>query len=157
MALKGDRVIIETDITLTCESVAERGVTLVHKTSGSGVALGDSAGQADLVSNPSGYKVAGLLLNDVVNVDQTRYHLNFHKDERQVSTRSTLLKKGRVTTNKISGTPTTGATAYLTTDGALTPTLSTTGGLVATPKVGVFAGIKDESGYVAVDINLPIA
>lgn len=157
MALKGDRSIIETDITLTCESVAERGVVLVHKSgaAGSGVAIGAKAGQADLVANPSGYKVAGLLINDVVDVDITRYHTNFHKDERLVGERATLLKKGRVTTNKVSGSPNPGDVAYLTTNGQLTPTLSATGGLVATPKVGTFAGAKDENGFAAVDINLP--
>lgn len=157
MGLKGDRVILETDITMTCDSVASRGVTLVIKTGGSGVNLGDTAGAADLVANPSGYKVAGLLLNDVVDVDTTRYHLNFHKDERLVGQRSTLLRKGRVTTDKVSGTPTAGATAYLTTNGNLTPTVSATGGVTATPKVGVFAGALDENGFAAVDINLPIA
>lgn len=157
MALKGDRVIIETDITLTCESVAERGVVLCHKTSGSGVAIGSSAGQADLYASASGHTVAGILLNDVVDVDQTRYHLNFHKDEKVTGQKCTLLKKGRVTTNKISGTPTVDATAYLTSNGELTPTVSATGGTAATPKVGKFASIKDEAGYCAVDINLPIA
>jgi hypothetical protein len=33
------------------------------------------------------YKVAGLLINDVVNVDETRYHRNFHKDETKVNER----------------------------------------------------------------------
>jgi hypothetical protein len=155
MALKGDRKIIETDITMTCESVAERGVTLVHKTSGSGIALGESAGQADLLS-PSGKIVAGMLLNDVVNIDTTRYHTNFHKDETLIGARCTLLRKGRLTTNKISGTPAVGDTAYLTTSGNLTPTVSATGGVAATPKVGQFRSIKDERGYVTVDINLPV-
>lgn len=157
MALKGERVVIETNITLTCPSVASRGVTLVHSTAGSGTALGDKAGTADLLANPSGYKVAGLLMNDVVNVDTTRYHLNFHKDERLINQRVTLLTKGRVTTDKVSGSPTAGSTAYLTTNGNLTPTVSATGGTVATPKVGVFAGGVDENGFATVDINLPIA
>jgi len=156
MALKGERVILETDITLTCESVASRGVVLVHKTSGSGAALGDTAGEADLVSNPSGYKVAGLLLNDVVDVDETRYHRNFHKDETKKGERCTLLKKGRVTTNKIIGTPAVGDTAYLDSSGNLTPTAHSTGGLVAKPKVGQFVSIKDENGYATVDVNLPV-
>lgn len=157
MALKGERVVIETDITLTCPTVAERGVVLVHKTGGSGVALGASAGECDLVASASGQKVAGLLMNDVVDVDTTRYHLNFHKDERLVDQRVTLLRKGRVTTDEISGTPAKGDTAYLTANGQVTPTLSATGGLAATPKVGVFAGAKDEHGYATVDLNLPIA
>lgn len=156
MALKGERVILETDITLTCESAASRGVVLVHKTSGSGVALGESAGEADLLAAPSGYKVAGLLLNDVVSVDETRYHRNFHKDETKAGERCTLLRKGRVTTDKITGTPAVGDTAYLTANGVLTPTMSTTGGLAATPKVGQFVSIKDASGFVSVDLNLPV-
>lgn len=156
MALKGDRVIVETDIKLTCEAVAERGVVLVHDTSGSGVALGDRSGKATLAVDPSGAKVAGVLLNDVVNIDQTRFHRNFHKDETQVGEPCTLLKKGTVTSNKISGTPTVGATAYLTANGQFTPTMSATGGLVATPKVGQFASIKDENGYATIDVNLPI-
>ena len=157
MALKGDREIIETDITLTCESVTERGVALVYRTVGSGIAIGNSAGKAELVVNPSGSKVAGLLLNDVVDIDVTRFRLCPHKDERLVGSRSTLLRKGRVTTNKVTGTPTSGATAYLALNGNLTPTRSATGGIVATPKVGVFAGAKDQDGFAAVDVDLPIA
>jgi len=153
--LKPDRVILETDITLTCESVAERGVVLCHKTSGSGAAMGDHAGQSDLYANPSGKKVAGLLMCDVVNVDLTRYHLNFHKDEVPVGNRVWLLRKGTVVTDKVTGSPTAGATAYLTANGVLTPTVSATGGVVATPKVGEFAGGLDENGFVRVHINLP--
>ena len=157
MALKSDRSTIETEITRICPSVAERGVVLVTTTSGSGTAIGDRAGVADLVTNPSGYRVAGLLMSNVVNIDLTRFHLSFHNDERQIGSKVTLLRKGRVTTNKVTGTPTDGATAYLTANGVLTPTRSATGGDVATPKVGVFAGAEDEDGYATVDFNLPIA
>lgn len=155
MALKGDRVIIETDITQTCASATNRGVVLCGVTSGSGVAVGSKAGGSDLLASPSGSRVTGLLLNDVVSVDQTRYHKNFQKDETLINERCTLLRKGRVTTDQISGTPAEGDKAYLTTNGQLTPTLSATGGLVATPKVGEFRSIKDENGFAAVDVNLP--
>ncbi len=155
MAMKGDRVVLEEDITLTCESAALRGVTLIHITSGSGVALGDTAGKADLAANPSGLRVAGLLMNDVVDIDQTRYHRNFHKDETIKSERCRLLRKGRVTISNVSGTPAVGDAAYLTTNGDLTPTRSATGGIVATPPVGEFKSIKDENGYACVELNLP--
>lgn len=154
--LKADRVVIETDITLTCESAAEHGVVLCHKTAGSGTGMGDLAGKADLYSSPSGKKVAGLLMGDVVDVDLTRYHLNFHKDEVAVGGRVCLLRKGTVVTDQVTGTPTMGSPAYLTADGVLTPTVSATGGTVATPKVGEFKGGVDEAGFVRVDINLPI-
>ncbi len=156
MALKADWVIEADRIDLTCETATDRGVVLVHSTAGSGVALGESAGEADLVLDPSGYKVAGMLLNDVVDVDETRYHRNFHKNETMVGERCWLGKRGHVTTDKISGTPTEGATAYVTTSGVLTPTKSTTGGEAATPKFGVFEGIKDENGYCKVSFSLPV-
>lgn len=158
MALKGERVELETDISLTMASIATRGVTVCYKTMGSGVALGNSAGVADLYASASGNKVVGILMNDVVNVDQTKYHKNFHKDETILNERCRILRKGRVTTNAVTGTPVgNGDTAYLTANGVLTPTLSTTGGLVATPKVGVFVSKLDADGYATVDVNLPIA
>lgn len=155
MALKPDRVVIETDITKTCPTATPRGVCLVLSAAGSGVNIGDNAGTADLLT-PSGKVPAGILMNDVVSTDLTRYHLNFHKDEVPVNSRVTLLRKGRVTTDALNGSPNPGDTAYLTTNGQLTPTVSATGGTAATPKVGQFAGKKDENGFVAVDINLPV-
>lgn len=157
MALKGPREIDFTDISLAAQSAQLRGVCMVQTVGGSGVAQGDSAGFCDVASNPSGLQPAGILLEDVVSIDQTRYHRNFHKLEQVVGERVALLTKGRITTDQISGTPTAKATAYLTTNGQLTPTQSATGGLVATPKVGRFAGSKDENGFVAVDINIPVA
>lgn len=154
MALKADRIVESDDITLTCPSVAEAGSTLVYSTAGSGVALGDSAGVADLLS-PSGKKVAGILLVDVVSIDETLYHRNFHKPVQKTGERVCLLKRGKVTTNVVTGTPTPGAPAYLTTSGVLTPTKSTTGGLVATPFVGEFKSGLDEDGYATVEVNLP--
>jgi hypothetical protein len=157
MALKGDRIVLESDITQTCLSATQRGVVLCYSASGSGVGQGASAGTSDLFANPSGQIVAGLLMNDVVNVDLTRYHLNFHKLETLIGMRVELLRKGRITTDQISGNPSVGNTAYLTASGQLTPTVSSTGGLAATPKVGVFRTTKDENGFSSVDINLPIA
>jgi hypothetical protein len=156
MALKGDRIVLETDITQTCESVASRGVVLCYSVAGSGAGLGDTAGKADLFASPSGKVPVGLLMNDVVSIDQTRYHKNFQKDETIIHERCTLLRKGRIVTDQVTGSPTAGSTAYLTTSGVLTPTVSSTGGLVATPKVGQFATSIDEDGYAAVNINLPV-
>lgn len=157
MALKGPRVVLETDITFTCPTATLRGVVLCNKTGGSGVVLGDSAGVADLMASASGNTPVGLLMNDIVNVDLTRYHINFQKDEVPVNYRVTLLRKGRVTTDAlVSGqSPTYGQTAYLSANGQVTPTVSSTGGVAATPKVGTFLGAKDENGFVTVDFNIP--
>jgi hypothetical protein len=156
MALKGERKVIEDEINLTCESVAEAGTVLCYKTAGSGVATGDRQNEADLYANPSGKVPAAMLMVNVVSVDETRYHRNFHNLESLVGEPAYMARKGRFVTNKVTGTPTVGATAYLTASGVLTPTLSTTGGLVATPKVGQFSGVLDENGYASVDINLPV-
>ena len=156
MALKGNRHIEATDITRTCTTVAERGVVAVQDATGSGVALGGSAGSVKVAANASGLAVVGLLLNDVVTLDETRYHRNFHKDTTQLNERVTLLRRGWVITDRIIGTPTFGATAYLDSSGFLTPTAHATGGVVAKPKVGMFGGTKDENGFVRVDINLPV-
>lgn len=157
MALRPDRNTIETDITLTCDNVAERGVILVYGTNGSGVAIGDKASGATLAVSASGLKPAGLLINDVIVLDETRFHRNYHKDVKLVGERVTLGRKGRWVTDRITGTPNAGDTAYLGASGFVTPTVSATGGVSATPKVGVFAGRKDENGFAALDVTLPIA
>lgn len=157
MALKGQRDIKRDDVRYTCPTVAVRGLGLVVKTAGSGTIQGDTAGECDLVANPSGYKFAGLLLNDVVNVDQTKYKLNQHKDEVQINSRVRLLRGGVVITDKLKSgdAPTDGEVAYLTANGEFTKTVSSTGGVVATPVAGVFRGLKDESGYIPIEINVP--
>lgn len=156
MALKPDRNILETDISLVCNDVHEKGKVLVYGTAASGAGVVEP-GVCSLVSNPSGYKVAGLSLANFVNIDQTRYHRNFHKDEQVIGEKAPLLRKGYVVTDQIaSGTsPTAGSKAYLTSNGQLTPTVSATGGEVATPPVGEFATSKDENGYAKVYIELP--
>lgn len=157
MALKPDREIYQETIKYTCETTGEEGYVCVVTSGGSGVALGDRAGQASIVSNPSGYKVAGVLMHDVVDKDETLYHLNFHNGERKKGSHACLLRKGVITTDALvsATSPTDGATAYLGADGKFTPTLSATGGLVATPKMGEFKGSKDENGFVCVEVNLP--
>lgn len=157
MALKPDRNILETDISLVCNNVHSKGAVLVYGTAASGVGI-ETPGVASLVSNPSGYKVAGLSLANFVDIDQTRYHRNFHKDEQVIGEKAPLLRKGYVVTDMIVASPGTinaGANAYLSTDGKLTATVSATGGEVATPKVGTFASKKDENGYAKVYIELP--
>lgn len=158
MALKGDMTVLDVDISRSCSTVAERGTILFKKTAGSGVALGDSAGVCELLAaNTSGNKVHGMLWSaDVVNVDQTRYHLNFQKDEVIINGKVGVVRKGRLTTNKVTGTPTDGATAYAVASGLVSPTVDAVGGIAMTPKVGEFIGIKDENGYVTVDLDLPV-
>jgi hypothetical protein len=151
MALKPDRIEAYTDISYFMNTVAERGGVVVHLTSGSGVSMDDANA---VVSYPTGVlagtKPAGLLLNDVVNLDLTRQHINWYRDEVQVGGKVTLLRQGQVSTNVVATgvSPTAGADAYYNANGKLT-TVSTD-----STKVGRFLGGKDSDGYVKVDINI---
>lgn len=151
MALKGDINPVQTNIDFFLNETAERGLFLVYSTAGSGAAMDDSAALATVTTSPSGKVVLGVLLNDMVNLDLTRQHINWHKDEVQKGGKVTILNKGWVVTNAVSGTPTAGQTAYLAQDGKASPTQLNTG----CPVVGVFRSIKDANGYAKIDINLP--
>lgn len=155
MAILRKRNEIETDITSKCTTAADAGVGLVVITSGSGATIGDQSSDVGLVSNPSGYKFAGLLLHEVANINESLFHRNWNKEQMLVGERCTLGKKGQWSTDKITGSPTRGDTAYLTSNGNFTPTVSATGGLVATPKAGQFRGTKDQNGFAEIDFNLP--
>ena len=154
MALKPDRIEHYTDISFFMNAVGERGGVVVHRNVGVG-GVGASMDDASaLVSYPtgvvSGTKPAGLLLNDVVNLDLTRQHINWHKDEVQLGGKVTLLRQGQVTTNMIAAgqTPSAGIDAYYDGDGKFT-TVSTN-----STKVGRFLSSADTDGYVKVDINI---
>lgn len=153
MALKSDRNVLETDISLVCNDVVSKGLVLVYGTAASGVG-NETPGVASLVANPSGYKVAGLTLASFVSIDQTRQHRNFMKDEQVVGEKAPLLRKGYVVTDAVAGTPAPGAPAYLVGTGVLSTVISPVG-VVATPLVGAFASAKDESGFAKVYIDLP--
>lgn len=150
MALKGGILPISTNIDFFLNEVAERGVFLSYSTAGSGEAMDDSAALATVAANPSGQQVLGCLLNDMVNIDQTRQHLNWHQDEVQIGSKVTILDKGWVVTNKVLGTPTVGQTAYLGNSGNVTATQA-----AGAPTVGRFRSVKDNDGYIKVDVNVP--
>lgn len=157
MALKPDRIEAYTDISFFCnDTTAERGVVAVHSTGGSGVAMDDAlAVVTTVVASPSGKKPAGLLLNDVVDLDLTRQHINWHKDEVQTGSKVTLLRQGQVTTDMVvSGvSPAVGDPAYFGVNGKLT-NVSTAGATSSGVQVGRFLSVKDADGYVKVDINI---
>lgn len=155
MALKPLRHEFKTDISFYQTSgTLERGLILVHDLSGSGQAMDQALA---LVKKPeeglSGSAPAGLLLNDVVDIDLTRQHINFHKDEVQKGGKVTLLRIGTVVTDAVSGTPTAGNPAYFNQAGQLTPT-QLSWGSVTVPAVGRFLSKKDQDGYAKVEINI---
>lgn len=150
MALKPDRIEAYTDISFFMNQVAERGGIVTHVTAGEGVSMDDANAVVEYPSDPSGTAPAGLLLNDVVNYDLTRQHINWHRDEVQIGSKVTLLRQGQVVTNLVASgvSPTAGEDAYYTVDGELT-TDSTN-----SVKVGRFLSSLDADDYVKVDINI---
>lgn len=158
MSLKGDRYIVTTDIGFHLNETGEKGQICVYSTSGSGAALDQGEALVTIAAVASGNTPAGLLLTDVVNYDLTRRHLNFQKDEMQQGGKVPLMTKGWVVTNRITAgtSPTAGNKAYLNATGDVTPTVSATGGTVATPLVGYFKSSKDEDGYAKLSVDLPV-
>ena len=96
----------------------------------------------------SGGVPAGILLNDVVNYDLTKQHINWMKDEMQVGGKVTLLKIGQVTTDKVEGTPVVGNSAYVGPNGLVSTTSTNS------VKIGTFLSGKDSDGFVKLSVNL---
>jgi antitoxin (DNA-binding transcriptional repressor) of toxin-antitoxin stability system len=149
MSLKGDRNELDTDISFFMNEVATRGLVVSVSTAGSGAAMDNGVALATVKTNPSGAYPLGILLNDMVNIDLTRQHLNQHKDEVQKGGKITILRKGFVVTDAISGTPSGGQDAYLAGTGLISATQAA-GAL----KIGQFLSSKDADGFAKVAVNL---
>lgn len=161
MALKADRHVETTDITFFYnEGTATRGGVAMYVVNQlpSGAALDQGAQLAKYATAADTDIPVGILLNDVVNKDLTRTHLNEHKDEVQKGGKVTIMTKGWVVTSNITGTPSPGALAYMASDVA---------GNVSTPAdvsnaigsgnrcIGRWMSYKDADGYAKLHVNLP--
>jgi hypothetical protein len=155
MALKSDRYELQTDISFFYNAgTATRGGVVVHGTAGSGAAMDQGVNLVTYAAVTAASRPVGILLNDVVNKDLTRTHLNQHKDEVQKGGKVTVLRKGYVVTNSLTGTPVAGDPAYAchVTAGNLR---NDSPGSSGTLMVGRFLSSKDEDGYAKVEVNLP--
>jgi hypothetical protein len=151
MALKPDRYTLEQEIAYFCNDIVNRGVVLAFGSSGSGVALDQTQAIAALPgTGVAGLRPLGLLMNDMVNVDVTKFHLNWYQDTIPVGGKCTLLKKGWAVTDQVASgiTPVAGDPAYLAPFGQVT-------NAAGTPQVGRFLSAKDEKGFVKLQVNLP--
>lgn len=153
MALKADRIHVDSRIDYFMTHTAERGGVVVVQNGGSGIAMDQGAHRVEYSITPSGKKPVGVLMSQVVNLDLTRQKMNVHKEEVQVGGKVTIWNKCQVTTNYVQSgvSPTAGQTAYLHREGRFT-NVDNIGGA---PTVGVFDSKKDEDGYVKVSVNLP--
>lgn len=173
MALKPDRHVLFTDISYFMLSTGERGgvvCAVTGFTPGSGAAMDYLGQRVAYTAQPSGYQAVGLLLTDIVNIDQSRQFLNPYKSESQVGDKVLLLKRGWVVTNFLTNTANL-ATGDMPCDAWLGPTGTLTNinpnqaatyasGYVfslagtAVPRVGKFLSRKDSDGYAKVYIEL---
>lgn len=152
MALKPDRDLHLVDtIAWFMSEVATRGGCVSMSTVGSGIALDQSVNLVTYVAEPSGVTPVGILMGDMVNIDQTRNHINHHKDEVQLGGKVRLVRKGWLTTNSITGTPALGGTAFLGPSGNFVTDNPTANH----PVVGQFLSTLDEDGYCKVYVDLP--
>jgi hypothetical protein len=85
MALKSDRYEFQTDISFFYNAgTATRGGVVVHDTTaGSGASMDQGVNLVKYAQVTAASRPVGVLLNDVVNKDLTRTHLNWHKNEVQ--------------------------------------------------------------------------
>jgi hypothetical protein len=159
MALKGDRYEVVDDISFFMNETATRGGIVCYSTAGSGAALDQSAALATYKATISGSIPIGMLMNDVVNLDLTRQHLNQHKDEVQQGRKVRLMTEGWAVTNMIypGVTPTAGQTAYLAHSGYITSTEIVGVSNPEVAQIGRFMSTKDEDGYAKVYVKLPNA
>ena len=150
MALKSDRIELLTDVSFFMNTTATRGgvVSVNVATSGLGVSMDDANAVVAYAAAASGSLPVGILLNDVVNIDLTKQHINWHKDEVQVGGKVTLLRNGQVTTNFLAGTPAAGAKAYVGASGNIST--SSTNAV----EIGQFLSATDADGYAKVSVNL---
>jgi hypothetical protein len=137
------------DISMYMDQVAERGRVVIWDTTTTGLGGMDDANALCKMPTDSGGNPIGVLTNDVVDIDQSRYALNAHQDEVQKNSKVTILKKGFVVTNVLVAgqSPIPGSGAYFTTSGQFTTSN-------ASVRVGTFASGKDADGYVKVEVNL---
>jgi len=152
MGLKPDRREIDSTIDYFMNQTADRGGIVTISTSASGSAMDNAAQLVHYPTNSSGQKAVGVLMCDVVNLDLTRQHMNWYKEEVQAGGKVTIWTKGTVVTDYIASgiTVTGGQTAYVGAGGRLTNV--STG---YNDAVGRFATTKDEEGFARVDVNLP--
>ena len=162
MALKSDRISLDSQIDFFMNETAERGKIAVVSTTGSGAAMDQAAQLATCTyTSISGAKPLGVLMCDMIDIDLTRQHENWHKEEVVKGGKVTIWPKCTVVTNQIypGHTPTAGATAYLAPSGFIGTSLlqndsdAMTGQIKHT--IGRFLSTKDEDGYAKVSVNLP--
>jgi len=149
MALKVHQAVVSDDINFKCGEVLEKGLLLVFSS---------TVGYVEKVTNPSGRKVAGLLMLDVRNRDvrddlgTTSITRNYSKNEVPVSGVVRLLRVGEVETNVVDASDTfaQGDKLYITGAGKVSKVQDNAG----CERIGHALAKKDSDGFLRLWINL---
>jgi len=159
MALKADRYEESTDISFFSSSTGVRGMVVCLDAAALAGASGAGMDQGENTVSPQAAAVTdipvGIILNDVVNKDLTRTHLNQFKDEVQLGGKVTVMTRGWVVTNNVTGTPKAGDLAYASETTGEVSTVAATAAASGNLALGRFMSRKDADGYAKVYINLP--
>lgn len=157
MALKADRYEESTDISyfMTAATGDRGGVVCLDLLSASGAAMDQGDNTVSYQAAATTDVPVGILLNDVVNKDLTRTHLNQYKDEVQLGGKVTVLTRGWVVTNKVTGTPAAGDLAYASETIGEISTVAADATASGNLAIGRFMSAKDADGYAKVYVNLP--
>jgi hypothetical protein len=155
MALKSDRYEAQTDISFfyNAGTATRGGVVVLDAANASGAALDQGVNLVKYAAVTADSVPVGILLNDVVNKDLTRTHMNWYKDEVQKGGKVTVLTQGWVLTSNVDGNPTPGQVAYASS--GVAGNLTAVSAVGAAHAVGRFMSNKDADGYAKVFINLP--
>lgn len=157
MALKPDRETKQWELGYYLNAAASAGFIVCGSTAASGADLDSDTNAVTVSAACSGAKPVGVLMEDFVNIDATRYHINQHKPENLVGSKASILCKGWVVTNAVY--PSAAATAFskavLANSGYVMD--APTGYNVTHvnyPIVGKFLSNKDTDGYVRLLVDL---
>jgi len=156
MALKPDRDFFEdTDIMNYwindgTQDTKEKGGVASVVSSGSGVAMDASGNVVSYVADPSGAIPKGVLLQDInPPLSATRDFRNYDKVEARPGDKVTLVRKGWLVTDQVSGTIVVGGAAYLGASGLISPWQAT-----GAAQVGRFETTVDANGFARVYIDI---
>jgi hypothetical protein len=159
MALKADRYEESTDISFFSSVTGVRGMVVCLDAAALAGASGAGMDQGENTCSPQAAAVTdvpvGIMLNDVVNKDLTRTHLNQYKDEVQLGGKVTVMTRGWVVTSNVTGTPKAGDLAYASETIGTIENVAADAVASGNLAIGRFMSRKDADGYAKVYINLP--
>jgi len=161
MALKGDRQYVMSDISCFMNSAAERGRIVSFVGTGAGVSMDQAVNTVAYSATLSGVIPAGMLVQDVKgDLDLTKHHINFFKDEVPVGSKVAIVNIGEFTTNMVypGHSPVPGGYAYLGHSGYIAASdvaVDHSDPTGVSRRVGRWATSKDEDGFARVKVNIP--